>query len=115
MTLDGCADKEMTRPDRILSFVSVHLALTAASNNSRKQRSRDCNTIERATRVRIDLMKLSILIPVYDDLQEVESMIQSIQALSGELGAEFLLADLRGDWIDLARDNTRSPHVHWFF
>jgi GT2 family glycosyltransferase len=50
-------------------------------------------------------MKLSIAIPVYDDLQEAISMIHAVQeSVSSSLDLEFLLVDLRGDWAGHIRE-----------
>jgi GT2 family glycosyltransferase len=60
-------------------------------------------------------MKLSVLIPVYDNPQEAADMIQKVrQCVSGQYELEFLLADISGNWADYITKDALSFPVRYF-
>jgi GT2 family glycosyltransferase len=59
-------------------------------------------------------MKFSVVIPLYDDLQETSEMIQAVQSSMPEpIDLEFLIADVRGDWRDRVAQQHFPPAVRY--
>lgn len=58
--------------------------------------------------------RLSIVIPLYDDLEEALTMIRAVdQSFADRVDMEFLLVDVRGDWAESIRQKNLTQAVRY--